>query len=150
VGAVSLIEAQPQPTIVIAAVTTWQEFPALWGQLLGEVWQVIHAGNVQAGRNVMLYRDDRPAVEVGAELLGPFTPTGRVVVSALPEGPALTTTEPGQPTPASIAAAHQRVHAYAQANQHTLTGVRWETYSHHSENPDDMHVIVSYAVQASS
>ena len=146
---VSLTRAGPQPTIVIALVTTWTEYPSQWGPLLGEVWQAIHAHDVRAGRNIMLYLDDRPSVEVGAELLGPFTATGRVIVSALPEGAALTTTEPGQPTAQSIATAHQRIHDHATANGHRLTGVRWEIYSHHSENPEEMHVHVSYAVQAS-
>jgi len=147
---VSLTRAGPQPTIVIPLVTTWTDYPSQWGRLLCEVWQAIHAHGIRAGRNIMLYLDDRPSVEAGAELLGPFTGSGRVIASALPVGPALTTTEPGPPTPTSIAAAHQRIHDHARANGHRLTGVRWETYSHHSENPDDMHVHVSHAVQASS
>jgi hypothetical protein len=147
--AVSLTEVAPQPTIVIPLVTTWAEYPSQWGPLLDEVWEAIHARDIRAGRNIMLYRDDRPSVEVGAELLDPFTPTGRVIVSALPTGPALTTTEPGSPTPQSIAAAHQRIHDHAQANGQRLTGVRWETYSHHREHADQMHLHVSYGVQAS-
>jgi hypothetical protein len=148
VAAVRLTRAAPQPTIVIPLVTTWAEYPSQWGPLLAEVWAAVHAHDVRAGRNIMLYLDGRPSVEVGAELLSAFTPTGRVLVSALPEGPILTTTEPGQPTPQSIATAHQRIHDHATANGHRLTGVRWETYSHHSENPAEMHVDVSYAVQA--
>jgi len=31
---VSLTDVESRPTAVVAATTTWQEFPALWGQLL--------------------------------------------------------------------------------------------------------------------
>jgi hypothetical protein len=69
---VSLVDTAPQPTAVIAVVTTWEVFPSLWGPLLAEVWQAIRATNAPAGRNVMLHQDDAPSVEVGVELLGPF------------------------------------------------------------------------------
>jgi hypothetical protein len=34
---VSLTDVESHRTVVVAATTTWQDFPALWGQLLGEV-----------------------------------------------------------------------------------------------------------------
>jgi hypothetical protein len=55
-------------TAVVAATTTWDEFPRLWRVLLDEVRE--HAD----GRNVMLYRDDVPNVEVGVLVRGAFTP----------------------------------------------------------------------------
>jgi hypothetical protein len=67
---VSVIEAGRLPTAVVAAATTWRDFPSLWGQLLGEVWDCLHAGGIHRGcRNVMLYLDNVPNVEVGV-LLG--------------------------------------------------------------------------------
>ena len=84
---VSLTEVEPRPTAVIAATTTWPEFPALWGRLLGEVWDCLHAGGIYQGcRNIMLYRDGVPNVEVGVLLGQPCPLTGRVVASALPAG----------------------------------------------------------------
>ncbi len=54
-------------TAVVPAATTWREFPTVWGQLLGEVWDCLRSGGVDRGcRNVMLYRDNVPNVEVGA------------------------------------------------------------------------------------
>jgi len=54
---VSLTEVTNRPTVVVAATTTWQDFPALWGQLLGEVWDCLRAGGVHRGcRDVMLYQ----------------------------------------------------------------------------------------------
>ena len=57
--------------------------------------EAVRAAGAQVGRNVMLYKDDRPAVEVGVELLGPLEPSGRVSLSALPAGRAATTTDHG-------------------------------------------------------
>src|SRR5947209_14414829 len=95
---VTVIDAPARPTAVVAATTTWPEFPALWGKLLGEVWACLRAGGVERGcRNVMLYRDAGPgvAVEVGVELLLPCPLTGRVVASTLPAGPVATTVHRG-------------------------------------------------------
>ena len=76
-----------RPTAVVPATTTWQEFPALWRELMDEVWACLHAGGITRGcRNIMLYWDDVPHVEVGVELLVPCPLTGRVVASALPAG----------------------------------------------------------------
>jgi hypothetical protein len=143
---VRLAEAEPQATAVVALVTTWAQFPAQWGPLLSEVWEAIRAQGARAGRNVMLYRDDRPAVEVGVELLGPFQPGGRVTTSALPQGPTATTTEPGPPTADGIAAAHERILNWCREHNQPLTTTRWEIYSHHSDDPSQMHVEVHYAL----
>jgi hypothetical protein len=92
---VSLIEAASRPTAVIAATTTWREFPSLWGRLLGEVWDCLHASGIYRGcRNIMLYLDDVPNVEVGVLLVRPCPLTGRVVASALPAGTAAMTRPP--------------------------------------------------------
>src|SRR5207248_10616581 len=63
------------------------EFPWLWRVLLDDVWACLRAGGVERGcRNVMLYLDDVPHVEVGVELTQPCPLTGRVVASSLPAG----------------------------------------------------------------
>lgn len=65
----SIVGAESRPTAVVAATTTWQDFPALWGRLLGEVWDCLHAGGIHRGcRNVMLYLDSVPNVQVGVLL----------------------------------------------------------------------------------
>ena len=35
---VTVTDVVARPTAVVAAATTWQEFPALWRELLDEVW----------------------------------------------------------------------------------------------------------------
>ena len=135
--AVSISATRATPTAVIRETTTWERFPTLWGELLDEVWAYVRGAGVQAGRNVMLYLDDVPTVEVGVELDGTFVaPTGRVVASALPEGRAATTVARGAPSREGLAAAHAAVVEWSRANGHGLTGARWEVYDHWRDDPD--------------
>ena len=69
---IRIVRTPETPTAVIAQATTWDEFPQLWGTLLSEVWTFLRDSNLTTGRNVMLYKDDTPSVEVGAEVSGPF------------------------------------------------------------------------------
>ncbi len=146
-GTVRIVEAAPQPTAVIPAVTSWPEFASLWGQLLEEVWTEVRAADVRAGRNVMLYLDHRPSVEVGVELLGPFAPRGRIIASSLPGGPAATIVAPGPPTSHGLAAAHDEIRRWCDTHGRTRTGVRWEVYSHWSEDPSQMHTLIHYLLE---
>jgi len=118
---------------VIAVVTTWPQFASLWAGLLGEVWEAIRDGHVRAGRNVMLYRDERPSVEVGVEVHEAFEARGRVVPSTLPGGLAATTIAHGAPTVQGLADAHARVERWSSEHGHLLRGDRWERYSHHHD-----------------
>src|SRR5258707_8710202 len=84
---VTMTDVEARPTAVVAATTTWQEFPTLWRELSNEVWACLRAGGIYRGcRNIMLYLNDTPQVEVGVELLVPCPLTGRVVASTLPAG----------------------------------------------------------------
>ena len=131
---VTVEDVAARPTAVVAATTTWQEFPGLWGQLLGEVWACLRAGGVTRGcRNVMLYRDDVPNVEVGIELTQPCPLTGRVVASTLPAGPVATTVHYGPY--AGLGAAHEAVISWCDAQGRQRTGQRWEVYGPHDEDP---------------
>jgi hypothetical protein len=65
---VSLQTVAACPTAVVAQATTWEEFPRIWARLLDEVYAFLRGGGaVQDGQNVMLYQDDVPNVEVGAQ-----------------------------------------------------------------------------------
>jgi effector-binding domain-containing protein len=118
-----------RPTAVIAAETTWEEFPALWRRLLDEIWQAVRSNEAVApGRNVMLYKDDVPHVEIGVEAAGPFAPIGRVVPSTLPPGRIATTTHRGRYQ--VLGAAHEAVIGWCDRHGLQRTGVRWEIYGH--------------------
>ncbi len=131
---VSLAEAESRRTAVVAARTTWPEFPALWGQLLGEVWQCLRAGGIHGGcRNIMLYLDSVPNVEVGVLLSQPCPLTGRVVASALPAGTAAMTVHRGPF--GELRAAHDAVAGWCAAHGHRPAGPRWEIYGPNEDDP---------------
>jgi effector-binding domain-containing protein len=135
---VDTVTTTATPTAVIRESTTWERFPALWGQLLGEVWQFVRAHGLPAERNVMLYRDEVRDVEVGVELEGPLPAHDRVVASALPSGQAAMTILRGQPTVDGIAGAHEAVGKWCAAQGLAITGVRWEIYGHQRGDPDEI------------
>ena len=105
---VTVADLEARPTAVVAATTTWREFPALWKELLDDVWACLRAAGIGRGcRNVMLYKDDRPRVEVGVELRVPCPLTCPVVASSLPAGRVASTVHRGPY--AELGAAHQAV-----------------------------------------
>ena len=131
---VTVQEVGARPTAVVAAATTWQAFPALWTTLLDEVWACLRTNGIAGGcRNVMLYLDDVPNVEVGVELRQPCPLTGRVVASALPAGQAATTVHRG--SYAGLASAHQDVLDWCAAHGRRPAGPRWEVYGPHHDDP---------------
>jgi len=126
-------DVEARPTAVVAATTTWQEFPTLWRQLLDEVWTCLRANGIQRGcRNVMLYLDGTPRVEVGVELSQPCELTGRVVASNLPAGEVAMTVHYGSYS--GLADAHQAVHDWCAAHGRELSGTRWEIYGPHDDD----------------
>jgi effector-binding domain-containing protein len=125
---------ETRPTLVVQARTTWSEFPSLWGVLLGEVWDCLHAAGITHGaRNVMLYRDDVPHVEVGVLLDRPCPPTGRVVASSLPAGRVVTAVHRGDFGGAG--AAHDAILRWCAGNGERPTRTRWEVYGPHRDDP---------------
>jgi len=140
---VSVIEVAARPPLVVPAVTTWEEFPVLWGTLLGEVWDCLHAAGITRGcRNVMLYRDGLPHVEVGVLLDRPIPLTGRVVASELPAGTAAVAVHHGPFT--GVVAGHEAALAWCAATGHEPTGTRWEVYGPHDDDPAEQWVEVSW------
>jgi effector-binding domain-containing protein len=134
---VTIAEVAARPTVVVAATTTWQQFPVLWKEMLEEVWVCVRAGGVDRGcRNVMLYLDDRPQVEVGVELDRPLQLTGNVVASALPAGRVAMTAHWGPYS--GLGAAHQAVADWCAAQGHRPAGPRWEVYGPHRDDPAEV------------
>jgi effector-binding domain-containing protein len=130
---VTVRDVAARPTAVVAATTTWQAFPALWRELLDEVWACLRAGGVERGcRNIMLYVDDTPRLEVGVELLVPCQLTGRVIASSLPAGQAAMTVHRG--SYAGLGAAHQAVLDHCAEHGHRPAGPRWEVYGPHNDD----------------
>ena len=134
---VTLATVEPRLTAVVAATTTWSEYPAVWPRLLDEVYGVVRPRpELSPGdgwHNVMLYKNDAPSVEVGVLASAPFDPVGRVIPSRLPGGRVATTTHVADY--AGLAGAHDSVHRFAAEQRLELTGERWEIYGHGHEDP---------------
>ena len=140
---VTVVDVAARQTVVIAAATNWRDFPTLWRQLSDEVWASLRAGGIDSGcRNVILYRDSTPAVEVGVLLDRPLALTGRVVASALPAGRVATTLHRG--SFAELGAAHDALVAWCNERRYRLTGTRWEVYGPHSDDPAQQWTEISW------
>ena len=133
---------EAHPTAVVAQTTTWAEFPALWGKLLDEVYEFVRprrelaTGNGdEAWQNVMLYKDQTPAVEVGVLVSRAFRPEGRVVLSALPAGEVATAIHRGDY--ANLGVTHEAVRDFAAALGRDLAGPCWEIYGHARPDPNE-------------
>jgi effector-binding domain-containing protein len=134
--AVRIVTTRPTPTAVVAETTSWEAFPQVWRALLAEVWAFLRGSGLTTGRNIMLYKDDSPSVEVGAEVSSSFTGSGRVAPSSLPAGRAAVAVARGEPSLEGLARAHRAVREWCAAHGHALTGVRWEIYGHWLEDQD--------------
>jgi effector-binding domain-containing protein len=144
---VTLVTAPPTPTAVVRETTTWQAFPNQCGALLDEVWTFVRGSDLEAGRNVMVYEDDTPNVQVGVEMPEPFQPSARIARSTLPSGRAARTVLRGPPSPEGIGAAHDAVVRWCDANGERRTGVRWEVYGHwDDDHPEDFETEVYWLV----
>jgi effector-binding domain-containing protein len=146
---ITVATAAARPTAVIAATTTWQEFPALWRRLLDQVHaSVTWGGPGRKGRNVMLYRDDVPHVEVGVELDQPAEIRGHAVRSTLPPGRVAMTVHRGRYE--DLGAAHSAVLRWCAEHGLDTAGPRWEIYGHHHDDPDRRETEVYYLLRAGS
>ena len=105
--------------------------------MLDEVYACLRRnGGVRQGRNVMLYLDDVPHVEVGVELIAPCVLDGPVIQSSLPAGEVATTVHRGPYQDLGIA--HDRVVQWCAARDVTRVGPRWEIYGDWREDPVEL------------
>lgn len=140
--AVRFATVAAQPTAVVGQTTTWNDFPKLWGSLLDQVHEFVRPRpELATGRgdelwqNVMLYKDQRPDVEVGVLVSGPFESNGPVVSSALPAGEVATAVHRG--SYAQLGITHDAVREYAAAHGRELAGPCWEIYGHAAPDPSE-------------
>ena len=141
---VDVVTIDPLPTIVVAATISWERFPSVWPKLLDEVYAFVRGCSefasldrtTPAWQNVMLYRDQRPSVEIGVLAPGPFTAAGRVIASELPGGKVATTIHRGDY--ARLGETHAAVHAYLEEHGLDAAGPIWEVYGHGSGDPAEL------------
>jgi effector-binding domain-containing protein len=149
---VKFVKVEPRLTAVVAETTTWAEFPRLWGQLLGEVYGVVRGrphlatgGRGERWQNVMLYKDQRPDVEVGVLVAVPFEPEGRVVASELPGGEVAMATHRGDY--GRLGVTHDAVRNHVAAQGRELAGPCWEIYGHGRADPSEQETEVFWLLR---
>jgi effector-binding domain-containing protein len=127
-SAVQLLQLKSVPIAVIRRQAKPSELSRLVPECCGLVWNELRAQQVKAGRHIALYWDRTIRLEVGVELLGPFTEHGEVVLSATPAGTVASATHIGPYS--GLGVAHDAVHQWCRANNHSLAGPSWEIYGH--------------------
>ena len=144
--AVREVDTPGQPTAVVVEATSWAAFPTLWPRLLDTVWAAVRSQDeITPNRNVMLYKDDVPNVEIGVEVGEPIPDLGRVVSSSLPAGRAAMTTHQG--SYADLGSAHRAIIEWCDRNGLQRVGPRWEVYGHWKDDSADQEVEVYYLVR---
>ena len=126
--AVKLQQLESIPLAVIRRQARQSELSRVVPELCGLVWNAIRTQQAKAGRNVALYWDGSIRLEVGVELLSPFTDQGEVVHSATPAGTVASATHLGHY--GTLGTAHDAIHQWCQANNQKLAGPSWEIYGH--------------------
>jgi hypothetical protein len=117
-------------TAVVRGTTTWADFPLAWKRMLDLVHSCTDASH-RPGRNVMLYLDQTPTVEVGVELLGPLNLRPPVVESELPAGTVAYLLHEGDY--ATMGQSHDRLVAWCMEQGLQRKGPLWEVYGHMRE-----------------
>jgi effector-binding domain-containing protein len=125
--------------------SSWVAYPEVWPRLLDEVWSAVRPGRTEIGpgRNVMLYRDDVPNVEVGVEVSGSFVSFERLIASELPAGRVVMATHRGS---WDVGPAHRAVVDECDRLGLERVGPRWEIYGHFNA-PGDEEVEIYYLVR---
>ena len=123
------LEKMPSvPLAVVRRTAKAGELSRVVPECCGVVWNVVRAQHAAAGRNVAVYWDGTIRLEVGVELLGPFTEQGEVVRSATPGGLVASVTHFGPY--GQMAVAHAAVRDWCKARGHDFAGPSWEIYGH--------------------
>jgi effector-binding domain-containing protein len=144
--AVTVSTVPERPTAVIAAVTTWQDFPSQWKPMLDQVYACLRShSSAGQGCNIMLYKDATPRVEVGVELIAPCVLDSPVIRSSLPAGQAAITVHRGPYS--ELGRAHAAVVQFCAAAGRELAGPRWEIYGDWREDPADLETEVYYLLR---
>jgi effector-binding domain-containing protein len=132
---VRLQQVDSVPLVVIRRQVRAAELSRVVPECCGLVWNALRAQQAKGGRHVALYWDGSVRVEVGAELLGPFTEQGAVVRSATPAGAVASVAHFGPY--GTLGAAHDAIHQWCTANNRTPAGPNWEIYGHWQQEWND-------------
>ena len=127
----SPVERLQLPSVPLAVVrrqVSQSELSRVVPECCGLVWNAVRAQGARGGRHVALYWDGSIRLEVGVELLGPFTEQDGVVRLATPAGAVASATHFGPYH--RLRVVHDAIHEWCRSNNHRLAGPSWEIYGH--------------------
>ena len=116
------------PLAVVRRQVSRSELTRVVPECCGLVWSAVKAQQARGGRHVAVYLDGTIRIEVGVEILGPFSESDDVVLSTTPAGNVASTTHLGPYT--GLGAAHDAIRRWCETNQRALAGPNWEIYGH--------------------
>ncbi|HEX6463897.1 MAG TPA: GyrI-like domain-containing protein [Vicinamibacterales bacterium] len=138
------------PVAVIRRNVRHADLPRVVPEGCGIVWNALRAQGVRGGRHVAIYWDGGIRLEVGTEVMVPFSEQGDVVRSGTPAGLAAWTTHFGPYN--ELGAAHAAVGEWCKKNGHATSGPNWEIYGHWQQewnsNPSQIRTDVFYLVRS--
>src|SRR5262245_11665292 len=124
---ISDVQLHEVPAVAVAVVRRQAkpgELARLVPELCGVVWNTLRAQNVRGGSYVAIYLGIEDRVEVGAEIIEPFTEQGEVVRSAIPGGVVASLVHCGPY--ATLGRAHETLRTWCRQNGYALAGPSWE------------------------
>jgi effector-binding domain-containing protein len=116
------------PLAVVRRQVPRSELARVVPECCGLVWSAVKAQHARGGRHVAVYLDGTIRIEVGVEILGPFSESEEVVLSTTPAGTVASTTHFGPYT--GLGAAHEAIRHWCETKERALAGPNWEIYGH--------------------
>lgn len=126
--AVKVHQSIGRPIAVVRRNADHQSLSKVVPECCGIVWQALKTLGVAAGRHVAVYLDEVITVEVGVELLAPFTGSGDVRRSSTPAGLVASAVHWGPYR--NLGETHSAIVQWCRTSGLTLAGPNWEFYGH--------------------
>jgi effector-binding domain-containing protein len=153
---VEVCEVKPQTTAVARGRANVHNIGDKVGQLLSPVWRSVKSSGIEnVGCSVVLYRCDEAGadffsesgvpIEAGALASSDFQIKATLCARRCLVAWWATTTHTGPYH--NLPAAHQAVHSWCRENDYVLSGVNWEIYGHHDDDPAALQTEVFYLVK---
>ncbi|MEO8394513.1 MAG: GyrI-like domain-containing protein [Chloroflexota bacterium] len=152
---VSIQEVAQQYLAAVREHTTSRTLAPTIRRLLNEnaIYPFLKAAEIKEhSHNVFVFWDDEEkaadqglTIEVAVQVFAPFTGNGRVICSSTPQGKAATLLHVGAYE--ELGRTHAAIIQWCRANEHPITGLRWEIYGRWNDDPNQRFTDVFYLLK---
>ena len=152
---VSIRDVAQQYLAAVRAHTTSRNLATTIRELLNEnaVYTFLNnAGIKEHSHNVFVFWNDEVkaadqglTIEVAVQVSAPFTGNERVICSSTPPGRAATLLHVGAYE--QLGSTHEAIIKWCRANEHPITGLRWEIYGRWNDDPNKRFTEVFYLLK---